>query len=55
MEEHIARLLAGVGILVWGLLAMVSLFLEWRHAEVKTPESGQPSGASKPSSQSRAV
>jgi hypothetical protein len=43
MEEHVARLLAAVGILIWGLLAIVSLILEWRQPRMGTAVPGEPS------------
>jgi hypothetical protein len=43
MEEHVARLLAAVGILIWGLLAIVSLILEWRQPRTGTAVPGEPS------------
>jgi hypothetical protein len=56
MEEQIARLLAGIGILVWGLLALVSLFLEWRAGSSSPgPASAYPAGQAPKSSHSRAV
>jgi hypothetical protein len=54
MEENVARLVAAVGVLIWGVLAVVSLILERRYPEIGSPEATSPSPSSEPP-HSRAV